>query len=565
MPPTDQPDAGLPEHQQPGVRVGVDVGGTNTDAVVMAGSSILGWAKTPTTADVTAGIMSSVREALARAEMSPSAVRAVMIGTTHFTNAVVERRHLEATAAIRLGLPATASVPPFADWPADLQAAIDGHGYLAHGGYEYDGRPIADLDQAELREIARQIKQQGATAVAICAVFSPIRSDLERQVAAIIQAELPGVHVSLSHEIGRLGILERENACILNACLSRLAERTIAAIGAAFSTLALDAPVYLSQNDGTLMSADFARRYPVLTFASGPTNSMRGAAYLSGLRDAVVLDVGGTTSDIGALVGGFPREASLAVQIGGVRTNFRMPDLLALGIGGGSHVRSGPAGGPPLVGPDSVGYQLAERAIVFGGADLTATDLAVATGLADLGDAARLSPEQRALAPAAIAEIQRRLAEAIDQVKTSAMDVPVVLVGGGSILVQDRLPGASTIVRPDHYAVANAIGAAIAQVSGEVDQVHSLEGTTRAAVFEQARQDAVGRAIAAGADPRTIETVDAEDVPLAYLPSSATRIRVKVVGNLANQPSLPLIQASDGAHDLPSPAAAGEGLGEGAS
>jgi len=528
------PEPVPPDVERQAVRVGVDVGGTNTDAVVMAGSAIIGWAKIPTTADVTGGIVYSIREALARAQTKRASVRAVMIGTTHFTNAVVERRHLEVTAAVRLGLPATASVLPFADWPTDLRAAIDGRGYLAHGGYEYDGRPISPLNEGELREIARQIRQQGATALAICAVFSPIRSDLERRAAEILRDELPGVHVSVSHEIGRLGLLERENACILNACLSRLAEQTVAAVEHAFRELALDAPVYLSQNDGTLMSAEFARRYPVLTFASGPTNSMRGAAYLSGLRDAIVVDIGGTTSDVGALVGGFPREASLAVEVGGVCTNFRMPDLLALGIGGGSHVSPGPAGGPPLVGPESVGYQLAERAVVFGGSDLTATDAAVAAGLVKLGDAGRLTPEQRALAPSAIAEVRRRLAEAIDRVKTSASDVPVVLVGGGSILVDGLLPGASTMVRPEHGDVANAIGAAIAQVSGEVDQVHSLDGTTRAAILEQARQDATARAVAAGADPATIGTVDAEDVPLAYLPGSATRVRVKVVGDLTS-------------------------------
>jgi N-methylhydantoinase A/oxoprolinase/acetone carboxylase beta subunit len=515
-----------------GVRIGVDVGGTNTDAVVMAGQTLLGWAKTPTTADVTGGIVASIRQALARSETAPAAVRAVMIGTTHFTNAVVERQRLEPTAAVRLGLPATASVPPFADWPADLRAAIGGQGHLAHGGYEYDGRLIAELDEAELREIAAQIRRQGATALAICAVFSPIRPDLEQQAAAIFQAEIPGIQVSLSHEIGRLGLLERENACILNACLSGLAAQTVTAINAALHELDLDASVYLSQNDGTLMSAEFARRYPVLTFASGPTNSMRGAAYLSGLRDAIVIDVGGTTSDVGALVGGFPREASLAVEVGGVRTNFRMPDLLALGIGGGSHIRPGQPGRPPTIGPDSVGYQLIERAIVFGGQELTATDVAVATGLTSLGDAARLSPEHRALAPAAVSEIRRRLAVAIDQVKTSAADVPVVLVGGGSILVDGVLPGTSETIRPNHFEVANAIGAAIAQVSGEVDQVHSLEKTSRAKVMARARDDAAARAIAAGADPSTIETVEAEDVPLAYLPGSATRVRVKVVGNL---------------------------------
>jgi N-methylhydantoinase A/oxoprolinase/acetone carboxylase beta subunit len=523
-----------------GVRIGVDVGGTNTDAVVMAGPTLRGWAKTPTTTDVTGGIVASVREALARAQTAPACVQAVMIGTTHFTNAVVERRRLEPTVAVRLGLPATASVAPFADWPADLQAAIDGHGYLAHGGYEYDGRPIAPLDEAELKGTAAQIRARGSTALAICAVFSPIRPDLEQQAAAIFQEELPGLRVSLSHEIGRLGLLERENACILNACLSGLAERTVTAIGAALQELELVAAVFLSQNDGTLMSAEFARRYPVLTFASGPTNSMRGAAYLSGLRDAIVIDVGGTTSDVGALVGGFPREASLAVEVGGVRTNVRMPDLLTLGLGGGSHVRARSVGsgiitgqGSALtLGPDSVGYQLTKRAIVFGGHDLTATDLAVAAGLAAVGDASRLSPEQRALGPAAIAEVHRRLAEAIDQVKTSAADVPVVLVGGGSILVDGTLPGASLMVRPNHFAVANAIGAAIAQVSGEVDQVHALDGTSRAEVLGRARADATARAVAAGADAATIELVEAEDVPLAYLPGSATRVRVKVVGDL---------------------------------
>jgi N-methylhydantoinase A/oxoprolinase/acetone carboxylase beta subunit len=529
------PDRSAEVSEASSVRIGVDVGGTNTDAAVMRGSTLLGWAKTPTTADVTGGIVASVREALARAQTAPSSVRAVMIGTTHFTNAVVERRRLSTTAAVRLGLPATASVPPFADWPPDLRAAIDGHGYLAHGGYEYDGRPISTLDAGELRRLAGQIRARGSTSLAICAVFSPIRPDLEQQAAAILAHELPGLAISLSHEIGRLGLLERENACILNACLSGLAERTVAAIDAALHELALDAAVYLSQNDGTLMSADFARRYPVLTFASGPTNSMRGAAYLSGLRDAIVVDIGGTTSDVGALVGGFPREASLAVEVGGVRTNFRMPDLLALGIGGGSHVRPGSHDGPPTVGPDSVGYQLTERAMVFGGEELTATDVAVVMGQAALGDPARLSPEQRALAGAAIAEIRRLLAEAIDQVKTSAADVPVVLVGGGSILVAGPLPGASQIIRPDHFQVANAIGAAIGQVSGEVDQVHALDGTTRATVLARAREDAAARAIAAGADPSTIELVDAEDVPLAYLPGSATRVHVKVVGNLGDE------------------------------
>ena len=113
--------------------------------------------------------------------------------------------------------------------------------------------------------------------------------------------------------------------------------------------LKIEAPFFISQNDGTLMAPEHVERYPVLTFASGPTNSMRGAALLAGLKEAMVVDIGGTTSDVGMLMHGFPREAAVSVDIGGVRTNFRMPDVLAIGLGGGSLVREdGARIGPEL-------------------------------------------------------------------------------------------------------------------------------------------------------------------------------------------------------------------------
>src|SRR5205814_9888439 len=225
----------------------------------------------------------------------------------------------------------------------------------------------------------------GIETVAISSVFSPVNAEAEGEAAAVIAEGLPGAAISLSHEIGRIGLLERENATIMNACLRGLATTIVAAFGVALAELGVDAPVYLSQNDGTLMGVGYAERYPVATFASGPTNSMRGAAFLSGILDCAVVDVGGTTSDVGVLQNGFPREASIAVEIGGVRTNFRMPDVFSFGLGGGSIVR----GDAELtIGPDSVGYELTERARVFGGSELTATDLAVAAGMAEIGDAA---------------------------------------------------------------------------------------------------------------------------------------------------------------------------------
>jgi N-methylhydantoinase A/oxoprolinase/acetone carboxylase beta subunit len=129
--------------------------------------------------------------------------------------------------------------------------------------------------------------------------------------------------------------------------------------------------------------------------------------------------------------------------------------------------------------------------------------------------------------------IRQQLAEAIDQVKTSSAPVPVILVGGGSILVGDDLAGASEIIRPPDYQVANAIGAAIAQVSGEVDHVRALDdGASRTSLLEAAQREATVRAVEAGALAESIALVEAEDVPLAYLPGGATRVRVKVVGDL---------------------------------
>lgn len=522
------------------MRIGVDVGGTNTDAALLDGRAVLATAKRPTTADVTGGIVAALEALLVAAPGPAPAIDAIMIGTTHFTNAVVQRRDLVPTAAIRLGLPATASIPPLEDWPPDLRAAIGGHTYLVRGGFEFDGRPIAPPDPAEIDRVADDLARLGVGAAAIAGVFAPVDARQEEWAAARLRARRPDLDITLSHEIGRLGLLERENAAVLNACLAPLARRTIAAFRAAVAALGLrpaaagsPAPrLYLSQNDGTLMDADYAARYPVLTFASGPTNSMRGAAFLSGLADAIVLDIGGTTTDGGVLAGGFPREASFAVSVGGVRTNFRMPDVASIGLGGGSEVGAGGA----TVGPLSVGFRLTERARAFGGDTLTATDIAVAAGAGRvaLGDPARLADLDPAVVAAARATIRDRLAALIDSLKTDAAPATMIAVGGGSILVEEPLPGVARVVRPAHHDCANAIGAAIAQVSGEVDRIYSLDGRgqTRESALAAARAEATARAADAGADPATIAIVDVDEIPLTYLPSNALRVRVKAVGDL---------------------------------
>ena len=513
------------------MRLGIDVGGTNTDAVLMRGRQVVAACKTPTTPDVSSGIGAALGRILSSPTVDPREIRAVMIGTTHFTNAVVEARHLAATAVVRLGAPATLAIPPMTDWPDRLCQALGDHTYVCRGGHEFDGREISALDLDELRRVASEIGEAGVTSVALTSVFSPVNAEMETAAAAVFAEELPGVKVSQSREIGRVGLLERENATILNASLAPLADRVFDGFEEVVAQAGVRAPLFISQNDGTLLGLDYARRYPVATFASGPTNSMRGAAFLSGVLDGVVIDVGGTTTDVGILVSGFPREASVVSQVGGVRTNFRMPDVLSLGIGGGSLVSRG--GNGVTVGPESVGYRLDEEALVFGGSQLTATDIAVAGGLASIGDRGAVDPLDRGVVMQALDRIRSEVAGAVDRLKTSADPVVTILVGGGSILLEDDLPGASQMIRPDNFAVANAIGAAIAQVGGEVDRIYSLDDTGREEALESARSEAVNRAIVAGADPATVEVVEIEEVPLAYLPSNAVRIRMKAVGDLS--------------------------------
>jgi N-methylhydantoinase A/oxoprolinase/acetone carboxylase beta subunit len=415
------------------------------------------------------------------------------------------------------------------DWPEDLAGLIRGEVVMLEGGHEFDGRPLVPFDAKGMREAARRIRAAGIRSVGVASVFSPLNASCEEEAGAILLEECPDVAVTLSHRIGRIGLLERENAALLNACLIELARRTTRAFTEALRASGIRAPLYLTQNDGTVMLAEVAEAYPVYSFASGPTNSMRGAAFLSKRDEALVIDVGGTTTDIGSLRHGFPREANNVVEIGGVRTLFRMPDLLSMGLGGGTIISKG--GGAVTVGPASVGYRLTEQALVFGGEILTVTDVAVAAGLVDIGDRRRVASLPAALVEGALARARTMIEEGVDRMKTDAGEAPLIAVGGGSFLVPPRLAGVSEVLNVPHQAVANAVGAAIAQVSGEVDQI--FQDLPREEAIARARRAAEDKAVAAGADRATITVVEVEDLPLAYLPGNSLRTRVRVVGEIA--------------------------------
>ena len=253
-------------------RIGIDVGGTNTDAVVLDDElNLVAAVKRPTTEDVMGGIRDAMASALAQAPAARERIGYAMLGTTHCTNAIVERKRLDRVAVIRLGAPATAAIKPMVDWPADLREAISDRWYLVGGGHEFDGREIAPLDTAELERIAAEI-DGACESVAISSVFSPVDASHEKRAAAIVRARLgDDFPISISSEIGSVSLLERENATILNAALVSVAKTTSESFVAALAAEGIeDAEVYLCQNDGTLMSAAYAMRYPILTIACGP-------------------------------------------------------------------------------------------------------------------------------------------------------------------------------------------------------------------------------------------------------------------------------------------------------
>jgi N-methylhydantoinase A/oxoprolinase/acetone carboxylase beta subunit len=498
---------------------GIDVGGTNTDAVLVRDGQIESFAKVPTTPDVRSGIVN----ALAQLENANDISR-VHIGTTSFTNALIERRELAPAAALRLSGPVSQSLPPTCDWPQDLRDAIRIRSFYIEGGREFDGRPIGALDQAALREVARTLSSDGITQVAVTGVFATSHPADEVQAAAFLRAENPALAITMSHRIGRFGIIERENATLLNAMLQPLAARTIAAYRDAVSTR-----LFISQNDGTVVRSDSAAEMPIFTVASGPTNSLRGASILAGARDAIVLDVGGTTTDAGVIHGGYPQPAGLELTVAGVRTNFRMPDLYSIGVGGGSLIDESTG----AVGPQSVGFRLTSEALVFGGNTLTLTDVAVAAGRLAIGDPARVANLGRALIDRVDSHLRRRLERLLENYERANQRLPVILVGGGAPLVDELLRSLGrTVVCPAYAGIANALGAAMAQVGGEADLTFAAADVTRAEALERAEREAHRRARDAGAAVGSIVTVEVEDAALSYLAADALRVRARAVGDI---------------------------------
>jgi N-methylhydantoinase A/oxoprolinase/acetone carboxylase beta subunit len=348
---------------------------------------------------------------------------------------------------------------------------------VVRGGAEYDGRPAAALDEDEIARFLGEVAGE-AESIAITSVFSPAAPEQELAAAEIVRRELgTSTQVSLSHEIGGVGLLERENATVLNGALFGTAKEAAADIHEALESERIDAEPFVTQNDGTLMTLQHALRFPVLTIGNGPASAIRGAAYLSGVEDGLVVEVGGSRTDVGALVRGFPRESARPARIEGVRVAFAMPTVRTLSFGGDS--------------------------------------------LVDLGAEGRRE---------ALRQAREALADSVDRTRAELESPPLVAIGDADALVPDDLPGVSEVIRPPDRDVARAIGAAMAPVSGQAECICSNHPGKREAALDKVRAAACAQAAYAGADPAAVTVVRVEEQPLTYLPDPAIWIRVKAVG-----------------------------------
>lgn len=514
--------------------IGMDIGGTHTDGVLVdTQKQIVAKAKCCTTEDLLSGFKKVLQQL--KKNVNPKQVSAIFLGTTHGTNALLQRKGLQRVGLLRLAGGKPLLLPPAISWPRDMRDALGITYETLGGGFECDGRLLSPFCKKEVRLSVKRLLEKGAESLAVVGIFSPLCTTSELEIAECIQHTFgTQIPISLSHEIGGLGFMERENATLMNAALRQTMAKGFAQMEEACMQEGFDATLSITQNDGSLISVAEGIKYPVLTLAAGPTNSLIGGCRLAGYENAIVIDVGGTSTDIGMLQNNFPVRSMKPSNVGGVSVHFPAPDLLSTALGGGSCIC------PTTfqIGPLSVGRGLHQQALCFGGSTLTFTDIAIKLGHLSISEASKCHLKMHPNMPstkqceAIYAQAEEKITFLIQQMRGRHTDLPTLFVGGGSRLFCSKfsLKNADQAldVFQEHFDVANAYGAALAEVAGTVDTVISL--TQREHTLNLLHEKARNQAILKGADPLCVRLVDQQIIPYPYASNNMTRVIVRWSG-----------------------------------
>ncbi len=510
-------------------RIGIDIGGTNTDAILMdASQHLISSIKVPTSQDIAEGFTQALNQLLLQSKVKRDEIQSISVGTTHATNAILQGTHLNRVGVIRIAGQMPTAIPSCYGWPTALQKAVFVGTESISGGFDCQNKEITLFNSMQAKDAIQKLLEKGAESLAIIGVFSPMNPDHELLTAEIIKSICGNCFpYALSHEVGGIGFIERENTTILNAALKRVMSEGFSQLSRIKNSLGISGSLFFTQNNGSLISVKQAIDNPILTISAGPTNSFIGASQLTGLRDAIIVDIGGTSSDIGMIKKGFPKRSLNITSIGGVKLNFSMPDVLSIGLGGGSHTSLN--NGDILIGPLSTGRSLFQQAQCFGGSQLTLTDAAIIAGHLEITGASKklisLSQED---AFSILEHAFIRLEHDIRLMSGNNNSLPVILVGGGASIFKNKLD--HRVLIPSHSHVANAYGAALAEITGTIDKVVSLE--QRESTLEKLQHDATNLAISNGAHPQSTQICNIEIIPYHYSQKQIARVIVTASGKL---------------------------------
>jgi N-methylhydantoinase A len=504
--------------------IGIDVGGTTSNAVLTEGRTVVAeTAVTTATDDLGGSVLAALDGVMER--VRPEDVERIVLSTTVVTNLLAEGK------AEPVGL---VLIPgPGAD-PADYELPP---AHVVKGAIDYRGREIAPIDEAEIRTVGMALKAEGFTKVAVVGKFCQRNPMHELAAMAVLNKTQSDMTVECGHRIsGRLNFPRRAATTLLTLATRDRYREFALDMSRALRERGLSAPIFVLKADGGTLPLDYSLRTPVETIFSGPAASTMGALALAPAGESfIVLDVGGTTTDLALVLDGMPLFSSKGARIRDLLTHVRAFAVKSVPVGGDSAVRT--ASGGLTVGPDRVGPP-----VCLGGSLPTPTDALRILGLSDLGDgrAARSAmtevaqtlgvtleeAAQRVVECAASAIAQGvedmfvhwhnepvyRIWEVVQE--QHARPALVVGVGGGApwlaAAAADLLDARCLV--PEHAAVANALGAALARPTLTL----SLHADTSEEIWMTEEDGDSGRL-----DDDRLSLVEAEQMALDMLAAKA--------------------------------------------
>ena len=471
------------------VVLGLDMGGTHTDAVLLRGGTLVASVKVPTNhQDLLISTRAALHALFESGPVAPAEVVRATFGTTLAVNAVVQ----DACAPVGLLIGAGPGIDP--GW-----FGLGGHTAIVPGGVDHRGTEIAPLDREAVRAAVERWRDEGITAFACVTKFSTRNPAHENAMEAIVREVCEAPVIALGHRLsGRLNFPRRIATAYWNAAVWTLHNRFAEAVEASLRDMGIHAPAYLLKADGGAIPLSVSRERPVEALLSGPAASVMGMLALTpaSSEDVLVLDMGGTTTDIALLAGGQPMLSPNDLVVKGRSTLVRSLKSVSIGLGGDSQVSVSTDGA-------QVGPLRRDAALAFGGSSgPTFLDCLNVLGHAEAGDtaASRSGVESLALAHGLSASslaqkvLERarvRIAEAVRELLDEVNAQPVytlaalledrairpsraVLVGGPAESVAPLLGGAlglpvETLGDPVLGQVANAVGAALTRPTESLD------------------------------------------------------------------------------------------------